>query len=240
MESNVMDEEITIEPEFIEAAKAEMLKNPKLQPCTMCMHYDTEKKWCGFYQQPKQVYNYGSNCFLTNEVALRALLLQEKKRSIHRKAVLQKKMDIMEALINAADLVRDDIQDMIQKDYERLDIKAPQDDETYKRSMKNLAILRKAYLSMKASCQDIESQYRNYCEYWHKFMFADAYGCYDKEYDKYKANAGFLAYVFFAVDDAMYESEENVETFISMLNSLPRKRKSPMEQEHLKRYLIKV
>lgn len=235
----MVDEEIIIEPEFIEAAKAEMLVNSKLQSCTLCMHFDPEKKWCRFYRQPKQVYNYGSNCFVTNEIALKALLLQERKMSIHRKAVLQKKLDIMEALINAADLVRDDIQDMIEKDYERLDIKAPQDDETYKKSMKNMNRLKKAYMSMKGSCQDIESQYKNYCEYWHQFMFADEYGCYDREYDKYKANAGFLAYLFFVLDDAMYESEENVETFIGMLNSLPRKRKSPMEQEYLKRYLIK-
>jgi len=50
------------------------------------MHVDEEKKWCHFYRQPKQVYNYGSNCFVTNEIALKALLLQERKRSIHRKA----------------------------------------------------------------------------------------------------------------------------------------------------------
>ena len=42
------------------------------------------------------------------------------------------------------------------------------------------------------------------------------------------------------MDDAFYESEETVETFINFLNGLPRKRKSPMEQNDLKRYLIKV
>ena len=236
----MVDEEIIIEPEFIEAAKAEMLVNSKLQSCTLCMHFDEEKKWCHFYRQPKQVYNYGSNCFVTNEIALKALLLQERKRSIHRKAVLQKKLDIMEALINGADMVREDVWDMIERDYKRLDIKAQQDDETYKKSKRNIQRLQKAYAEMKACCHKMELSYRNYCEYWHQFMFADEYGCYDKEYDKYKANAGFLAYLFFVLDDAMYESEENVETFIGMLDSLPRKRKSPMEQEYLKRYLIKV
>ena len=235
-----MDEEIIIDREYIEAAKAEMMKKAELRPCTLCMHFDPEKKWCRHYQRPKQIYNYGADCFITNEIALRALLLQERKRSIQRKAILQRKLDIMEALINGADLVRDDIQDMIEKDYKRLDIKAPQDDQTYRRSMKNMDRLRKAYVAMKASCQDIESQYKKYCEYWHQFMFADEYGCYDKEYDKYKSNAGFLTYSFFLMDDAMYESEENVETFISFLNGLPRKRKSPMEQTYLKRYLIKV
>jgi hypothetical protein len=87
-----MIEEISIEQEFIEAAKAEMLKNPKLQPCAMCMHFDPEKKWCHFYRQPKQTYNYGANCFVTNEIALKALLIQERKRSIERKAILRKKM----------------------------------------------------------------------------------------------------------------------------------------------------
>lgn len=240
MGNNVMDEEITIEPEFIEAAKAEMLKNPKLQPCRLCMHYDPEKHWCERFGQQKMPYNYGSNCFLTNEVALRALLLQERKRSIQRKAVLQKKMDIMEALINGADMVREDVWDMVEKDYKRLDIKAQQDDETYRKCKRNLQRLQKAYAEMKACCHRMELAYRNYCEYWHQFMFADEFGCYDKEYDKYKSNSGFLTYCTFILDDAMYESEENVETFISMLNSLPRKRKSPMEQEHLKRYLIKV
>lgn len=185
-------------------------------------------------------YNYGSNCFITNEVALRALLLQERKRSRERKAILQKKMDVMEALINGADMVRDDVWDMIERDYKRLDIKAQQDDETYQKSKRNLKRLQNAYAEMKACCHKMELAYRNYCEYWHQFMFADEFGCYDKEYDKYKSNAGFLTYCFFILDDAMYESEENVETFIRMLNGLPRKRKSPMEQEYLKRYLIKV
>ena len=235
-----MNEEITIDQEYIEAAKAEILKNPTLQPCQLCMHFDPVKKWCRHYQQAKQLYNYGSNCFITNEIALKALLLQERKRSIYRKAVLQRKMDIMEALINGADLVRDDILDMITKDYERLDIKTKTDDETYRRSKKNLDRLAKAYAKMKAALQDIESEYKNYCEYWHQFMFADEFGCYNKEYDKYKGNAGFLTYSFFVMDDAMYESEESVEVFINFLNGLPRKRKSPMEQNDLKRYLIKI
>lgn len=192
------------------------------------------------FDQPKAPYNYGSNCFLTNEVALRALLLQERKRSRERKAKLLRKMDIMEALINGADMVRDDIQEMIENDYKRLDIKAKQDDETYKRSMRNLKRLDKAYAEMKACCHKIELAYRNYCEYWHQYMFADENGHFDKEYDKYKSNHGFLTYCTFILDDAMYESDENVETFTNFLNSLPRKRESPLKHEDLRRYLIKV
>lgn len=225
-----MEEEIIIEREYIEAAKAQMATDPKLRPCQLCFHFDSEKKWCRLYQQPKQTYNYGASCFLTNEQALHALLLQERKRSIQRKAILLRKMDIMEALINGADLVRDDIQDMIKKDYERLDIKAPTDDETYKKSMKNLTRLQKAYAKMKKSLQDIESEYKNYCEYWHQYMFADEFGCYDQEYDKYKSNAGFLTYSFFVMDDAFFESDENVETFVNFLNGLPRKRKRVLKK----------
>lgn len=235
-----MDEDIVIEREFIEEAKAKMAADPTLRPCNLCFHFDSEKKWCRLYQIPKQLYNYGANCFLTNEQALIALLLQEKKRSIQRKAILQRKMDIMEALINGADLVRDDIQEMIQKDYERLDIKAKNDDETYAKSMKNLARLQKAYAEMKKALHKVECEYKNYCEYWHQFMFADQFGCYDIEYDKYKQNAGFLTWCFFALDDAMFESEANATTFVDFLNGLPRKRKSPMEQTYLKRYLIKI
>ena len=235
-----MEEEIIIEREYIEAAKAQMATDPKLRPCQLCFHFDSNKKWCRFYQQPKQTYNYGASCFLTNEQALLALLIQERKRSIQRKAILLRKMDVMEAMINGADLVRDDIQEMIKKDYERLDIKAKTDDETYKKSMKNLTRLQKAYAKMKKSLQDIESEYKNYCEYWHQYMFADEFGCYNQEYDKYKSNAGFLTYSFFVMDDAFFESDENVNTFVNFLNGLPRKRKSPMEQEYLKRYLIKI
>lgn len=235
-----MEEEIIIEKEFIDEVKAQMAADPKLRPCQLCFHFDEEKAWCKFFKKPKQIYNYGASCFLTNEQALMALLIQERKRSIQRKAILQHKMDIMEAMINGADLVRDDIQDMIKKDYDRLDVKAKKDDDTYKKSMKNLDRLSKAYQRMKKSLQDIESDYKNYCEYWHQYMFADEFGCYDKEYDKYKQNAGFLTYCYFALDDAMYESEENSMTFVNFLNDLPRKRKSPMEPEYLKRYLIKI
>lgn len=104
-----MDEEIIIEREFIEAAKAKMASDPKLRPCQLCFHFDTKKNWCRFTKKPRQTYNYGAACFLTNEQALEALLIQERKRSIQRKAILQRKMDIMEDLINGADLVRDDI-----------------------------------------------------------------------------------------------------------------------------------
>lgn len=235
-----MDEEIIIEQEFIDAVKAQMANDPKLRPCQLCFHFDPDKKWCKLYKKPKQLYNYGAQCFLTSDQAVMALLIQERKRSIQRKAILQRKMDIMEAMINGADLVREDIQAMIKMDYDRLDVKAPKDDDTYQKSMKNLTRLQKAYAKMKVSLQNIESEYKNYCEYWHQFMFADEFGCYDKEYDKYKCNAGFLTYCFFALDDALYESEENSTTFVNFLNGLPRKRKSPMEQEYLKRYLIKI
>lgn len=235
-----MEEEIIIEREYIEAAKAQMAADPKLRPCKFCFHFDPEKKWCRLYKKPKQLYNYGASCFLTSEQALMAHILQEKKRSIQRKAIIQRKLDIMEAMINGADLVRDDIQDMIKEDYERLDLKAKTDDETFKKSMKNLERLSKAYKKMKKSLQDIESEYKNYCEYWHQYMFEDEFGCYDKEYDKYKYNAAFLTYCFFVLDDAMFESKENSETFVEFLNGLPRHRKSPMEQEYLKRYLIKI
>ena len=239
------NEEIELEKEFIEQAKAQLLTNPRLQLCQLCLHFDPKEDnpkegKCVLYNQEKKAYNYGTNCFLTNEIALRALLLQEKKRGTERKAKLLRKMDIMEALINGADMVRDDIQEMLETDYQRLDIKAKNDDETYQRSKKNLQRLQKAYAQMKASMQTIESEYRNYCEYWHKFMFADEDGKYDIQYDKYKSNHGFLTYCTFILDDAMYESEENVETFTTFLNNLPRKRESPLKQEDLKRYLIKV
>lgn len=235
-----MAEEIIIEKEFIDAAKAEMAVNPKLQPCQLCIYFDSDKKWCEFYNQPKMLYNYGSNCFVTNEIALKALMIQERKRSLERKAQMQRKMDVMEALINGADLVRDDILDMLEKDYKRLDVKAKSDDEIYHRSKKNLERLRKAYAEMKVSMQNVEIQYKRYCEYWHQFMFADDNGVYNQEYDKYKCNAGFLTYCFFILDDAMYESEENVEIFIDFLNGLTKKRPGVLQEKDLKRYLIKV
>ena len=107
-------------------------------------------------------------------------------------------------------------------------------------SLKGKLVLEKAYAEMKASFHKIELAYRNYCEYWHQFMFADENGKFDIQYDKYKSNHGFLTYCTFILDDAMYESEENVEKFTTFLNNLPRKRESPLKQEDLKRYLIKV
>lgn len=238
-------EEIELEKEFIEQAKAELLANPRLQLCQLCLHFDpkdddSKEGRCVLYNLEKKAYNYGAHCFLTNEIALRALLLQERKRGAERKAKLLRKMDIMEALINGADMVRDDIQEMLETDYRRLDIKAKNDDQIYQRSMKNLKRLEKAYAEMKASFHKIELAYRNYCEYWHQFMFADENGKFDIQYDKYKSNHGFLTYCTFILDDAMYESEENVEKFTTFLNNLPRKRESPLKQEDLKRYLIKV
>lgn len=83
----VMDrhEEIELEKEFIEQAKAELLANPRLQLCQLCLHFDPKEDnpkegKCVLYNQEKKAYNYGTHCFLTNEIALRALLLQERKR----------------------------------------------------------------------------------------------------------------------------------------------------------------
>lgn len=39
-----MEEEIIIEREFIEEAKRRMAADPKLRPCALCFHFDSEKK----------------------------------------------------------------------------------------------------------------------------------------------------------------------------------------------------
>lgn len=77
MEEMITDE-MQVEQEFIDMAKAEMESNPKLKPCAMCMHFDPDKNWCNSRKVTVMAYNYGGSCFLTNEVALRALILREK------------------------------------------------------------------------------------------------------------------------------------------------------------------
>ena len=112
-------DEITIDQEYIELAKAEMAKEPRLRPCKMCFHFETCAKTKGVKD-----YNYGAACFVTNEQMLRALLLQEKKRAAIRQVKLNEKMDVMNVMVSGADMIREDILEMLEFEYRRLDIKA--------------------------------------------------------------------------------------------------------------------
>ena len=235
-----MEEEIIIEQEYIDMAKAEMEKDPALKACKVCFHFDPEKNWCHYYRIPKMHYNYGANCFLTNEQALRALAIQERKRANIQRAKFFEKLDVMNIMVSGADMIREDIFDMLTKEYERLDIKAPGDDEAYKRSKKNLDRLAKCYSKMKFLLQDFESEYRTFVGYWNAQMFANEKGVYSPEFDKHTHNVGFMTYSFFALHSTMFMCEENVEAFKDFINNLQKKRESPLEQEDLKRYLIKI
>ena len=228
-----MDEEIIIEQEFIDLAKAEIEKNPALQPCKMCFHYETCKVKKGI-----QHYNYGGKCFVTNETMLRALLLQERKRSLAAKAKFTEKLDVMNIMIGGADMIREDIMDMLEAEYKRLDIKAKKDDEIYRKSKRNIDRLAKCYARMKVLMQDFESQYRTFIDYWNAQMFADENGKYDQEFDKHTHNIGFCTYLFFAIYDKMYMSNKNVEKLVEVMNKMDGR--DILEERDLKRYLIKI
>ena len=148
-------DEITIDQEFIELAKAEMAKEPRLRPCKMCFHYETCVKTKGVKD-----YNYGAACFVTNEQMLRALLLQEKKRAAISQAKLNEKMDVMNVMVSGADMIREDVLEMLEFEYRRLDIKAKNDDATYQKNKRNLDRMAKCYAQMKASMHTFECQYR--------------------------------------------------------------------------------
>lgn len=240
MIGSMEDEEIIIEQEYIDEAKAQMAKDPALRPCQMCFHYDPVKKWCRHMKKPKMHYKYGAACFLTSEQALRALLIQERRRAIQQRAKLHEKLDVMNIMVSGADLIREDILQMLEAEYDRLDIKAKSDEETYRKSKKNLDRLAKCYAQMKMWLQKFESEHRRYVEYWDAQVFADNAGIFNPEYDKHKHNIGFCTYQFFALYDTMFECEENVKAFIDFVNGLQRKRKSILDQNDLKRYLIKI
>jgi hypothetical protein len=226
-------DEITIDQEFIELAKAEMAKEPRLRPCKMCFHYETCVKTKGV-----KSYNYGAACFVTNEQMLRALLLQEKKRAREQQAKLWEKLDVMQIMIGGADMIREDILDMLEMEYKRLQIKAETDDATYAKNKRNLERLRMCYAQMKASMAKIESEYRRFIEYWNAQMFADEKGHYNAEYDKHNHNIGFCTYLFYCIYDKMYMNNSNVEAFAKVLNGLPGR--DVLSESDIKRYLIKI
>lgn len=233
-----MAEDIIIEQEFIDLAKAEMAKDPALRPCNMCYYFDSEKKWCSFIKKPKMHYNYGAACFVTNEQALRALLFQERKRAMTMREKFNEKLDVMNIMVIGADMIREDIMEMLEAEYKRLVIKAKTDDSTYKKSKKNLDRLAKCYGKMKVLMQDFESEYRNFIGYWDAQMFEDENGVYTPEYDKKTHNVGFCTYLFFAIHEKLYMSQENVETLVECLNGMTGK--DIWDEGELKRYLIKI
>lgn len=229
-----MSEELIIEQEFIDQAKAEMAKDPALRPCQICVRYDT----CSAVRDKKV--RYGAACFVTSEQALRALMLKEKKRALSQRAKLNEKLDVMNIMVSGADMIRQDILDMLESEYKRIQIKAKTDDATYQRSKKNLARLAKCYGQMKVSMQDFESAFRTFIDYWNAQMFEGENGVYGSEYDKHSYNVGFMTYVFFALYGTMYMCEENVQAFIDFVNNVPKKREDILEESDLKRYLIRI
>lgn len=226
-------DEITVDQEFIELAKAEMEKDPKLRPCKMCVRFEECSKTKGVKD-----YNYGAACYVTNEQLLRALLLQEKKRFAVAKMLLQEKMDVMNIMVSGADMIREDIMDMLEFEYRRLDVKAKGDDETYRKNKRNLDRLAKCYAQMKASMQTFESNFRRFVDYWNAQMFADEKGCFTAEYDKHMHNIGFCTYLFFCMHEKMYMSNNNVEVMVEALEAM--QGREVWKDGDLKRYLIKI
>ena len=235
-----MAEEIfDIEQEYIDAAKAQMGADPKLRPCPMCTNYDSENQWCRFFKVKKMKYNYGADCFVTNEVALRALLIKERKRANTMQAKLNEKIDVMICMINGANMILQDIRDIYESEYERLDIKGKDDDKIYQKSTRNLDRLNKCYGNMKKSMQDMEIDFRKYIEYYHNQVFGDADGCYNPEYDKSQWNSGFCTYMFFGMHNKTYENRENVLKLAQFVDNMEGGR-GVLEVEDLRRYLIKI
>ena len=232
------EEIIEIEQEFIDLAKAEMAKDPALRPCRMCYHFDAEKNYCSHFKQPKMQYNYGAACFITNETALRAMLLQERTRSLRQRRKFNEKLDVMNIMIGGADMIREDVMDMVEKEYRRLVIKAKTDDGVYLKSKRNLQRLQKCYARMKKSMQDFESDYREFIGYWDAQMFADEKGIYNSEYDKQQHNIGYCTYLFFCMFEKLLMSPENAAKLIASMNDLPGQ--DIWDEGDLKRYLIKI
>ena len=232
-----MDEEIIIDQECIEEAKAQMAKDPALRPCKLCYHYDSEKNWCSFIKKPRMQYNYGAACFLTSEQAVRAMILQDRKRAKTLQKKFYGKMDVMNIMVSGADMIRVDLLNFIEAEYKRLDIKAKSDDATYARNKRNFARLEKCYKQMKVSLQDFESSYRTFIDYWNDQSFADEKGNYSPEFDKHQHNIGYCTWIFFGIFEKLV-SEENIEKFIEFMNTL--EGKDIWEESDLKRYLIKI
>lgn len=232
-----MSEEIIINQEFIEMAKAQMAKDPALRPCKLCYHYDSEKQWCRFIKKPKMHYNYGAACFVTNEQMLRALLLQDKKQAAVRQKKFYEKLDVMNLMVSGADMIRDDLLEFIEAEYKRLDIKASTDHATYARNKRNLERLQKCYGQMKVSLQDFKSSYSKFIDYWNDQMFADEKGNYSPEFDKHFYNIGYCTYMFFCIYEKL-RNPENIKKFVSVLNEM--EGEHIWEEKDLKRYLIKI
>lgn len=228
-----MDEEIIIEKEYIDLAKAQMAKDPALRPCHMCFHYETCKVKKGIKH-----YNYGAACFVTNEQMLRALLLKERKRAWRCQEKLNEKMDVMNIMVSGADMIRQDIVDTIELEFKRLDIKAKNDDAAYARNKRKMDRLAKCYAQMKASMHTFEVAYRQYIEYWNAQVFADLDGNYSPEFDKHTHNVGFCTYMFFCLYEKMFMSEDNVRKLAETLEAM--QGKDIWDEGDLKRYLIKI
>ena len=227
------EEVIEIDQEFIDLAKAEMAKEPRLRPCKMCFHFETCVKTKGVKD-----YNYGAACFVTNEEMLRALLLQEKKRAKIRQVKLNEKMDVMNIMVSGADMIREDILEMVEYEYRRLDVKAKNDDAAYQKNKRNLDRLAKCYAQMKASMHTFECQYRKFIDHWNTEMFSDENGQFSPEFDKHTHNIGFCTYLFFCMYEKLFMSAENAKSLADFLNAMPGK--DIWDEGDLKRYLIKI
>ena len=167
-----------------------------------------------------------------------ALLLQEKKRAAISQAKLNEKMDVMNVMVSGADMIREDVLEMLEFEYRRLDIKAKNDDATYRKNKRNLDRLAKCYAQMKASMHTFECEYRKFIDYWNAEMFADEKGVFSPEFDKHTHNIGFCTYLFFCMYEKLFMSAENAERLIETLNDM--KGKDIWDEGDLKRYLIKI
>lgn len=201
---------------IVAKTKAEIDADNNLHKCSLCV-WNEECKKMG------KNYFYAPNCndYLTNEQALRKLAEEERKKAQQELSRLQFKMDVMAYLISGALMEMEDIDEELEKNYERLKVKDSESERKHNESKRNRKRLIDAYKRMKYYMKEIESDYHNYVEHYFSTIFGEDDGTYNvEEYDKNSVNAGVVRAFVKKFCDVSLENGENATAVFGCMDKM--------------------
>lgn len=218
----------------------EGLNNKELLPKhEYCVHFIPETKEC-MCKKMKVTTVYAPYCkeYLTSETALRKLAETERQKEVDGLIQKQFKLDIMAHLVNAAMIIIEDLNAELNESWEKVKNHTSEEERTnaeYKRNRKKLI---DAHKKMRYYIQNIDSEYRNYIEYYLNRIFTNTDGTYNvTEWQQFSISGGVMAALAAEFCEVALDNNDNANAVFEFIGGL--KRVGILDRSKTQRYLVK-
>ena len=223
----------------IKETKQELDSDTFLHKHSFCAWYDPDTKTC-MCKNAKVTTVYAPHCneYITSEQALRKLAEAERAKSVKTLMQMQFKIDIMTHLVNAAMIVVSDVDKDLNESWENVKGHTAEEERInaeYKRNRKKLI---DAYKKMKYHLKNLDSEYRNYIEYYLDRLFTEEDGTYNvKEWQQFSISGGVVAALAAEFCEVALDNNDNANAVFQFIGGL--QRTGILDKSMTQRYLVK-